>query len=61
MTNIRYVQTMHCSVSTGVVILQWPADITAEDLEDAAEAIEHQVRTLRRIVGERERPKEETT
>lgn len=46
---------MHFSVRQGDVILQWPVDIEADDIEDAWEAISLQFASMRRAAGERER------
>lgn len=49
------IRRMYFSVKGGTVILQWPADIEGECLEDAAECIQMQLNSIRRGIGERER------
>lgn len=62
MNNPYFIRAMlfGCADGPGQVILQWPDNISGEDLEDAAECINMQINTIRRIIGERERAAKES-
>lgn len=49
------VRRMYFSVDGGQVVLQWPINIKGECLEEAVEAINMQINSIRRAIGERER------